>query len=828
MRVQRTLRPEPVGKLQAPLSPGGRFVGDTDSRLLRFPISLGRVRRRVDGRALETVVQGQRGQPVLSRDDDRSPLDAPCRLDQLRRPGQACPARIDRPKSQLQRGRIGFQPEVEAGRVDEPGVGDDRVYVQPLCLPLLEAHVPQERDRLSLGVPVHVGVRLHGLVAHEQLPLVVVDDVLLEAEARILVASAQVDLVVAPQGEDVVARHEVLPVVNAQPGGRRAVGDVVFDEDLRASLVGVDAAGAGAFFPVPDVVDQVAAYDRAGRYAERVDPAHVAELAGTDVVHVVVLDAVAVGLGRGVAPTPAAGDARVVQVADLVMRDDVVAALADPHADRPVEDPADVVNEVAHELVAPGLGGLARRDPRVADLHAARRQVVEVVLDNPVVPAAVPKGDRIAAEVGELAPLDRAPPRADRIENGGHGNRRLPVGVALRPQNVVGVLKRESPKVYVLDELALLRIAGQESQLHEHGRDDCGLAHVLARARPVGEPTFVVVQIPLAGSVQRLQDVFHVVALPTPEGPFELAGEGDGMGRLVDGLDPEDAGFPVVEGDHAGVAKVAPPLDVARPEAKARLRGVALLSRGRIDRRRGPPDDAKEALVRGSRQHGAPAAHPQLPQRPLAPLGLRHVDHPKPGALACATGDGTAAGNHWPGSRHGGIRDRTLGRAGVLRFEHKRLRQPVGSLCQEHRDGLAQGCACFQGADRAARRAERRQRPVALVGVGLGQCARPAIVPLRGNVKGCPQGTRANQRGQDRLREQRRREGPFRWHGLLPSVLGRRVVPWWVCCVAGRAPWLHTGPRQFSALVLYPPSRRRGNIWHPRNPQTVDFRGPSG
>ena len=119
-------------------------------------------------------------------------------------------------------------------------------------------------------------------------------------------------------------------------------------------------------------MDAVVAEPRAGREAQAVDPAHVAELAPAEVVDVVVLDQVVMGGRGGVSPTPADRDARVEEVADLVVVDLVVRASADPDADARVVDVAAVVDEAVVDLVPLGLQlGLAWAGPF---RRAARRR----------------------------------------------------------------------------------------------------------------------------------------------------------------------------------------------------------------------------------------------------------------------------------------------------------------------------------------------------------------------------------------------------------------------------------------------------------------------
>ena len=113
---------------------------------------------------------------------------------------------------------------------------------------------------------------------------------------------------------------------------------------------------------VVDVVYQIVPQHRAGRVFQAVDAAHITKYAPADVVDVVEFDHVVMRAGRGIPPTPADRDAGIVQVADLVVRDPVVAGPADPDADRAGVDLAAIVDQVVVDRITLGCFGF---DPRV-------------------------------------------------------------------------------------------------------------------------------------------------------------------------------------------------------------------------------------------------------------------------------------------------------------------------------------------------------------------------------------------------------------------------------------------------------------------------------
>ena len=117
-----------------------------------------------------------------------------------------------------------------------------------------------------------------------------------------------------------------------------------------------------------------------GRRAQRVDAAHVAQHAPAEVVNVVEVDRVVLGEAFGVSPTPADRDAGVEEVGDVVVGDLVVAALADPHADRAGEDASAGVDDVVVDRDVVCAIRFVGLDRAFTDANATGSQIVEVVL----------------------------------------------------------------------------------------------------------------------------------------------------------------------------------------------------------------------------------------------------------------------------------------------------------------------------------------------------------------------------------------------------------------------------------------------------------------
>lgn len=104
---------------------------------------------------------------------------------------------------------------------------------------------------------------------------------------------------------------------------------IVMDVDIARTLVGVDAPTA--VVPGIDVFNHVVGDDGAARLTQMVDAAHVGEQSLSDVADMVIGDVVvhrrAFVARFVVAPLPAAGDAAVVEIIDVVAADDAVVCI---------------------------------------------------------------------------------------------------------------------------------------------------------------------------------------------------------------------------------------------------------------------------------------------------------------------------------------------------------------------------------------------------------------------------------------------------------------------------------------------------------------------
>src|ERR1043166_5378805 len=106
-------------------------------------------------------------------------------------------------------------------------------------------------------------------------------------------------------------------------------------------------------------------------------------------MNVVVVDVIPRRRARPVTPRPADGNARVIEIGDLVVGDVVVAALPEPDADGAREHAPAVTNDAVVDRDVIGAFLRLRRDAALADADAARAQVVRfAALHRAVVTAA--------------------------------------------------------------------------------------------------------------------------------------------------------------------------------------------------------------------------------------------------------------------------------------------------------------------------------------------------------------------------------------------------------------------------------------------------------
>jgi hypothetical protein len=126
----------------------------------------------------------------------------------------------------------------------------------------------------------------------------------------------------------------------------------------------------------------------------------------SSVMDVIELDLVLHRDRRTVAPTPADRDARVELVADVVVSHLVVAAVADPCADRSLVDAIGGVDDV---VVADDVTGQRVRlvgiDARVADHHASAAQIVQPAPLDAAITAAAAEPGAVSAGVLHFAPF---------------------------------------------------------------------------------------------------------------------------------------------------------------------------------------------------------------------------------------------------------------------------------------------------------------------------------------------------------------------------------------------------------------------------------------
>ena len=125
-------------------------------------------------------------------------------------------------------------------------------------------------------------------------------------------------------------------------------------------------------------MDDIVIHGRALGRAERVNSAHVTEDASAQVVNVIEINPVSLGEAVAVAPRPPDRHARVAETANVVVRDLIVPALTDPHADGAHVNVTPTLDDViVHHHMTRALGFVGSDSP-FADPHPARAEVMDV------------------------------------------------------------------------------------------------------------------------------------------------------------------------------------------------------------------------------------------------------------------------------------------------------------------------------------------------------------------------------------------------------------------------------------------------------------------
>ena len=152
------------------------------------------------------------------------------------------------------------------------------------------------------------------------------ENVPFEDYAEVLLLARDYERAALAEREDVAPHKVVRAVMLVERLRGQVIRYVVLDEYIRRALVEIYSPSAVAVHF--DVVYAVAADNGALLMSECVDTAHVGQQGLSDVVDVVALDADMVGRVSGVTPDPAAGDAGVVAVVDMVVRQVAVIRVA--------------------------------------------------------------------------------------------------------------------------------------------------------------------------------------------------------------------------------------------------------------------------------------------------------------------------------------------------------------------------------------------------------------------------------------------------------------------------------------------------------------------
>ena len=383
-----------------------------------------------------------------------------------------------------------------------------------------------------------------GLVEQRRI-VVPVDDVMVEEETAVVFDAAADDLVVEAEGQDVVVEVVVAAVMLMDAAELHMVDEIEGLFDFGAAFVSVEAPSACSVVVIGiDVVDMVVGDGRAVGATERIDAAHVGEDALADVMDVVVVDMVAMGDGVAVAPCPAHGDARVEEIADLVVRQRVVAGVADPDAVGAVVEAATVGDDAIVDSDEIRHLRMVFRNGGCADFDAATAQIMDMAVRHGDAMAAEPPPEAHDAYGTDFATVEGAVFDEIALNDGFHVDFRLAGVMSRQRKDIGGIAEGQSVEMDIGD-----RRRGFAFELQERRRDGNGENRAVGRfagQRGVGQRA-IRGDKPFAGRHLQRGHVFQMVALsraPMEERPAGGAFQHDEACFEIDGFDVEAAALP--------------------------------------------------------------------------------------------------------------------------------------------------------------------------------------------------------------------------------------------------------------------------------------------
>lgn len=121
----------------------------------------------------------------------------------------------------------------------------------------------------------------------------------------------------------------------------RSVDNIVFNRDLRTSFIQVDTPTSKV--PRLNIVDEISANDRARLNAQCIDAAIIVDQGiytirpFPKVMDVIKFNLIIGGGAFGTPPCPTDGDARIVKVMNMIVRDPVIGRISNPNGSRAME-----------------------------------------------------------------------------------------------------------------------------------------------------------------------------------------------------------------------------------------------------------------------------------------------------------------------------------------------------------------------------------------------------------------------------------------------------------------------------------------------------------
>ncbi len=223
-------------------------------------------------------------------------------------------------------------------RIREERIAHYAVGVLPGALPLCKR--PRRKHEFIPGdVPIAIVIKQEFVIGpgpREQMTVIQQHNVLIKID-RVIgfgLRLRPLDLIQHPPCKNIVLNRVCAPVIDVDPAAVRAVHHVILHRDVRGPFIQINAPAAVAPRIHPHIMHKIVVHNRVGRRSCEINPAHVAENALANMMHVIVFDHIIMTRALSIPHQPARRDTAISQIRNFIVSDVVVRRHPDPDAHR--------------------------------------------------------------------------------------------------------------------------------------------------------------------------------------------------------------------------------------------------------------------------------------------------------------------------------------------------------------------------------------------------------------------------------------------------------------------------------------------------------------